>query len=78
MTICTTHLCRMKNRFIYKGTIILDLLIVLSNNNLLWNEGWIGFFSIKQVSIQIFVDVQDLGKTVIEFVLEKFISIYNI
>ncbi len=73
MTICTIHLCEMKNRviFIYKGTIILGFLIVLLNDKLL---SLIGCFTV--VLIQFLMS--NLEKTEIELVFEEFICIYNL
>jgi hypothetical protein len=71
MTICTIHLCEMKNKFIYKGTIILGFLIVLLNDKLL---SLIGCFTV--VLIQFLVS--NLEKTETDCVVEEFISIYNL
>jgi hypothetical protein len=61
----------MKNKFIYKGTIILGFLIVLLNDKLFSPVGCIALALIPFL-------MSILEKTEIELVFEEFISIYNL
>ena len=67
MTICTIHLCEMKNRviFIYKGTIILGFLIVLLNDKLCYDTeitgDVVGFLTEAEVTTYL-MQIESLSK----------------